>query len=304
MDKSEVIIKPFLKWNQVFLVTGTHAYINSRFAFGICYDLINNDTFLDTFDISKSNRPKNILIIKDNESKFEIEARYYENYRNPHQDKLTKTFSHLYFVDKYDLKNKNLNEAIKLIESKIIDYNIELVALNHFKFFKNETIDEVFSALNTIIKYYQLPLIVVSNLKKDNTPEDYINNLNPLCKYSDEIIYLINNFNNIKMCHLKSAEDNLENEISLRMDDMNFYRVFLGEDKSYYDILLEVMKMNNGIYERKIDLIRRYCYKLRAYNKFFSRTVASRIINNAIESGKLETTDGDSNNLIISLPNR
>ena len=218
MDNNETIIDPFLKSNRVLLIAGTHSFINSRFAFGICYDLINNDVFLDTFDISKSNRPNNILIIKDNESKYEYEARYSEPYKTSKPDELIKTFSHLYFADKYDLKNKNLNEAVKTIEDKILDNNIELVVFDYFSYFKDYSVDEVFSELKIIIKHYQLPFIIILHSKINNGPENYISGANPLYKHSDEIVYLSNCSCNIKMIHLKSSDNNLKNEIYLKMD--------------------------------------------------------------------------------------
>ena len=305
MSKEDFLIKPFLKKENCLLIAGSHSFLNSRFAFNVCADLIKEDSlFLDTYEISDINRPKNILIIKSDESRYEIEDKYSDQYRIHQTDENIRLFSHLFFVDRYDLQNKSFEEALDIIESKILTNKIGLVVLDQFKFFEDyleDAVDEVCFGVNQIIKQFELPLIVVdySRDKIDN----YANGSNNFCKYADEIIYLNKYESEVKLSHVKTS-DRQVNDIILKLDKKYFYRVYLNIKKTKEEILYEAMAENDFRYEMKADLVANIRHKLRAYDMKSSYSAAIGIIDPAIESGYLISRRGKSNNYIITLPDK
>ena len=305
MASDDFIINSILRKDTSLLIAGSHPFLNSRFAFNICSDLLNDDAsdFLDTYPISNNNRPKNILIIKSDESRFEIEDKYSDTFRIHQTTETIKLFSHLYFVDKYDLENKNLDQALDIIEAKILEHKIGLVVLDQFKYledYHNKRIDEVLFNINGMMKNFELPLIIVDYGK--NKIEDYASGDNRFYKYSDEIIYLNQYESEIKLSHVKT-NDRLLNDIILRFGKKNFYRVFLDNKRTKKEVLKETMLKNNGAYEMKGDLVKVLRHKLRAYDMKNSYSAAIQIIDAAIESGYLVSKRGKSNNFIITLGN-
>ena len=303
MANYDFLIDPFLRKNCCLLIAGSHGNLNSKFAFNICSDLIKADgsRFLDTYYIPISYRPVNVLIIKSDESRYEIEDRYSDIYRIHQTTETVKLFSHLFFVDKYDLQNKNLDQAMEIIKSKILDNRIELVVLDYFSYFNNysdEVVDEVFYGINNLIKQLELPVIVV-DYRKDKI-EEYAAGGYSFCKYADEIIYLNKYESEIKLSHVKTSNKQV-NDIILRLGKKYFYRVYLDKKKTKDDVLNEAMIENNYKYETKADLVAVVRHKLRAYDMKSSYSAAVGIIDKAIESGYLTCTRGTSNNFIITL---
>ena len=310
MVVENLIINPFLQIGKILLVSGSKPRVCSNFGIFICAELLNDDKedFMDWYKMVKINRPKNILFINDSISSYELMKPYEEKFRIRDSDLRLTLDSHLFFLDRSSMSDRwYLDLALPLISQKIEENNIDLVVLDKLSYFKEynkKEVDEVLGKIYDIVKKHGLTLIIIDNSVRNRSIEDVYYGRNVFWKYADDILYLNSIETEIKMCHLKSSIGKIVDDIIIRTDGKEFYRIFIDNSLTDLDILVETMKENECRFETKGDLIHEFRYKLRSYNRHASNIIATDIVNRAIENGILDREIGTSNNHIITLPKK